>query len=137
MQPLSTEELALGVAGFHATHNRLCGFDYRERGLAGVQLVNLRIAAIGAVRRVGTATAAAAESAAAVPSARRPILFTEEEDFVDTPVYDRRLLAPGTVVLGPAVIEEFDATTLVWPGQNARVDAGANILIETKELMGP
>jgi N-methylhydantoinase A len=138
MQPLSTEELALGVAGFHATHNRLCGFDYRERGLAGVQLVNLRIAAIGAVRRVGTATAAAAESeAAAAPSARRPILFTEEEDFVDTSVYDRRLLAPGTVILGPAVIEEFDATTLIWPGQNARVDAVGNILIDTKELMGP
>jgi N-methylhydantoinase A len=133
-QPLSGEELALSVAAFHSTHNRLCGFDYRERGLAGVQLVNLRITAIGAARSVGTATDTEAEpTAEAVAAARRQVLFTEEDDFVDTPVYDRRLLAPGTAIPGPAVIEEFDATTLVWPGQSARVDAGANILIETKE----
>jgi N-methylhydantoinase A len=133
-QPLSSEDLALAVAAFHETHNRLCGFDYRERGLAGVQLVNLRITAIGAASRVGSATAVEAEpTAEAVPAARRQVLFSEEDDFVDTPVYDRRLLAPATAILGPAVIEEFDATTLVWPGQSARVDAAANILIETKE----
>ena len=133
-QPLANEELPLAVAAFHTTHNRLCGFDYRERGLAGVQLVNLRITAIGAARRVGATTPAVEPSGEAVSAARRPILFTENEDFVETPVYDRQLLAPGAVILGPAVIEEFDATTLVWPEQTARIDAGANILIETKEL---
>lgn len=131
-QPLSTEEFALAVAAFHARHKQLCGFDYRERGPAGVQLVNLRITAIGAARRVGTATAAAVEPAVEAAPAARLVLFTEADGFVETPVYDRQALTPGTVIPGPAVIEEFDATTLVWPGQSARVDAGANILIEKR-----
>ena len=38
--------------------------------------------------------------------------------------------AAGPRLLGPAVIEQIDATTLVFPGDHARVDAAANLLIE-------
>jgi N-methylhydantoinase A len=45
------------------------------------------------------------------------------------PLYDRTLLAPGSAVCGPAIIEQMDATTFVLPGQQARVDPHGNLII--------
>ena len=48
--------------------------------------------------------------------------FAEAGGALDTPVYDRTRLAAGNCLQGPAVIEQFDSTTLLHPGQAARVD---------------
>jgi N-methylhydantoinase A len=129
---LELGELAAAAGHFHETHNRLCGFDYREQGLAGVQLVNLRVAAIGRTRRAKARRALAngAGTGAASTGTRR-VLFDEADGFVEASIYDRARLGAGGLVEGPAVIEEFDSTTLVWPGHAARVDEAANIIIET------
>jgi N-methylhydantoinase A len=50
-------------------------------------------------------------------------------DWVDTPTYDRTRLAPGDVVAGPAVIEEFGSTVPVHPGFSATVDTHGNLLL--------
>jgi len=52
------------------------------------------------------------------------------EAAVDTPIYDRAALLPGHVIKGPAVVEQLDATTLVFPGDTASVDAALNLFIE-------
>lgn len=49
--------------------------------------------------------------------------------FVATPVYDRYALAAGTVIAGPAIIEEREATTTVAPSDTLRVDAAGNLCI--------
>jgi N-methylhydantoinase A len=49
---------------------------------------------------------------------------------VPTPVYDRHRLVPGHRLKGPAVIEQLDATTLVYPGDELVVDEGLNMVIE-------
>ena len=54
------------------------------------------------------------------------------DDWVDTPTYDRLSLAPGDVVAGPAIIEEFGSTVPVHPGFAVTVDAYGNLLL-TKE----
>ena len=41
----------------------------------------------------------------------------------------RHELSAGDEVTGPAVIEQLDATTLVYPGDAARVDNFGNLLI--------
>ena len=46
------------------------------------------------------------------------------------PVFDRERLAPGHAIAGPAVVEQMDATTLLLPGQTARVDPYLNLIIE-------
>jgi N-methylhydantoinase A len=48
---------------------------------------------------------------------------------VDGPVYDRTALQPGNRITGPAVITEFDSTTVVLEGYEAEVDRYFNILI--------
>ncbi len=60
----------------------------------------------------------------AVSSSRSP------GDFVECPVYDRRRLGAGHVIAGPAVVEQFDSTTLIHPGQRAEVDDLGFLLIE-------
>ena len=48
---------------------------------------------------------------------------------VPTKIYDRAKLQPGAAFTGPAIVTEFDSTTVVLPGYGATVDANFNILI--------
>ena len=49
---------------------------------------------------------------------------------VTTPVYDRSALLAGHRLGGPAVIEQMDSTTLLFPGDRCSVDAAGNLIIE-------
>jgi N-methylhydantoinase A/oxoprolinase/acetone carboxylase beta subunit len=50
--------------------------------------------------------------------------------FRQTPIYDRELLAPGMRFSGPAIVEEREATAVIWPGDEAWVDRYGAIIIE-------
>ena len=52
---------------------------------------------------------------------------------VPTPVFWRADLADGQLIPGPAVIEQEDATTVVYPGQVARRLARGGLLVERVE----
>ncbi|MEC7675197.1 MAG: hypothetical protein VYB89_06665 [Pseudomonadota bacterium] len=47
-----------------------------------------------------------------------------------TPLYQRGDLATGADFVGPAIIDQTDATTVVHPGDRVTVDAAGNLLIE-------
>ena len=55
-------------------------------------------------------------------------VFMEGKKQIAT-IYRRSLLKQGNVVQGPAIVIEFDATTLILSGHNGRVDKFGNILI--------
>jgi len=57
----------------------------------------------------------------------RPVYF--EGGFRDTPVYDRAGLPAGTRIEGPAVVEEFGSTTVIFPGQFATIDDHGIIVV--------
>ncbi len=69
-----------------------------------------------------------AESQAIAVDSQRDVFFDGE--YVSTPIYDRTKLAPGGVIEGPAIVEQLDSTTVVWPRQTARVDGFRNLVIE-------
>ena len=52
-----------------------------------------------------------------------------DSERLPTKIYDRAKLEPGALFNGPAIVTEFDSTTVVLPGYRAEVDAGFNILI--------
>ena len=52
-----------------------------------------------------------------------------EDEYEPTPIYWRDALPAGTVVSGPAVIEEYGATVPVHPGFNATVDDLGNLVV--------
>lgn len=60
---------------------------------------------------------------------RRPVYFRQAAGFVNTPVYDRKLLRAGNVIGGPALIEEHASTTVLFPGDSLEVDGLGNLVI--------
>jgi 5-oxoprolinase (ATP-hydrolysing)/N-methylhydantoinase A len=59
----------------------------------------------------------------------RPAYFTEVGGFVATTVYDRYHLRPGERIVGPAIVEERESTTILAPGDALTVDALGNLRI--------
>ncbi|WP_029430591.1 hydantoinase/oxoprolinase family protein [Blastococcus sp. URHD0036] len=112
---------------FHAAHRQLYGYDFATDPRQAVEWVNLRVSGIGPIRRPDLVELPPAAGGAdrAVTGSRR-VFF---DDWVDTPTYDRIRLAPGDVVAGPAIIEEFGSTVPVHPGFAATVDAHGNLLL--------
>jgi N-methylhydantoinase A len=122
----AVEEVA---RAFHAAHRQLYGYDFAADPRQAVEWVNLRVSGIGPIRRPDLPELAPAEGGVErAVTGSRPVLF--EERWADTPTYDRTLLAPGDVVAGPAVIEEFGSTVPVHPGFTATVDRFGNLLLE-------
>jgi N-methylhydantoinase A len=72
-------------------------------------------------------SASAGPDASAAIRGERPVFFEQAGGFVPCRVYDRAGLRAGHRLLGPAVVEQMDATTLVLPGQAASVDRYRNI----------
>jgi N-methylhydantoinase A len=52
-----------------------------------------------------------------------------DDKSVVCPVYQREHLDVGLVLHGPAILDQFDCTTLVCPGQTARVDEWKNLIL--------
>jgi N-methylhydantoinase A/oxoprolinase/acetone carboxylase beta subunit len=50
---------------------------------------------------------------------------------VSTRFYDRAALTAGTQLEGPAIVNQYDSTTVIPPGLSARVDRFGNIVIGT------
>jgi N-methylhydantoinase A len=91
-------------------------------------LVNLRSSVIGRRAPVDLdLLAPAAGPASPSPVASRRVHFGGA--WHDTPVYDRATLAQGTVLAGPAVIEQRDTTIVLDPGACAVTDRLGNLVI--------
>ena len=60
----------------------------------------------------------------------RPACLSAAAGHRDIPVYQREALPVGFQFPGPAIVEQADTTTLIYPGHWARVDSFANILVE-------
>jgi N-methylhydantoinase A len=48
---------------------------------------------------------------------------------VECPVYQRERLDVGLTLAGPAILDQFDCTTVIHPGQMARVDEWKNLIV--------
>jgi N-methylhydantoinase A len=48
---------------------------------------------------------------------------------VTTPIYRRAELRPGQTIAGPAVVDQFDSTTVLYPGDRLSVDLSGNLLV--------
>ena len=104
----------------------------RLLGDIDARIVNLRTAAIGRRPRFDLA-ALAPQDGASVETARResrPVWF--DGAWHDTAVYDRLALPVGATICGPAILEQGDATTVVDPDLDARVDGFGNLILERR-----
>jgi N-methylhydantoinase A len=118
------------VESFHAMHERLYGFSVPSEP---VELVNVRLRAIGRLYRGGRERKAATPQSAPRIDAtgKRKVAFgPANSDRLEVPVFARAALLPHARFSGPAIVEQSDSTLLVPPGRSVSVDAYANLLIE-------
>ena len=109
-----------GVAdAFHDRHKPTYGHDNRSEP---VQLVSLRVTAIGAIPTltISTSPAAPGDAANAI-KAQRQVWF-RGIGATQATIYDRRHMPAGLLAPGPAVIESLESTILVPPAWTARMD---------------
>lgn len=112
------------LADYHALHERL----YGVRFTVPVELVALRVVARGATPPVNEKAPGGegGEISAAVMETR-PAYF--DGAWHDTPHYDRNKLGVGSRVEGPAIIRQYDTTTVLLPAHYAEIDEHGNVLI--------
>ncbi|MBI3109153.1 MAG: hydantoinase/oxoprolinase family protein [Candidatus Rokubacteria bacterium] len=133
-------ELAVPVGGgavaldavedaFHRQHLGAYGHANRE---AMIELVNARLTAYGVVPKPA-AERYRSETASldAALRERRPVWFggTPQE----CPVWERERLPERAPLRGPAIVEEFGATTVVLPGWRGAVDEHGNLRLERED----
>ena len=111
---------------FFAAHEQAYGYFNPHDP---VELVNLRLTARGRPDQPAPQAEQATDTPLPAPELERPVYF-DADAAVATPVYQRAALSPGHALAGPAVVEQLDATTLIYPGDTALVDAARNLIIE-------
>jgi N-methylhydantoinase A len=128
-EALDDKALAAVRERFDAVHERIHGHAAKEKGVEVVSYrLRVRVSVPKFAPRMLPAGAAAPPPAAAIKGTRR-VLFGAE-DATETVIYDRDRLDVGTAFAGPAIVEQFDATTVVPPGWNAGVDRYGNLILE-------
>ncbi|MEM8815137.1 MAG: hydantoinase/oxoprolinase family protein [Pseudomonadota bacterium] len=111
------------VEGFHAAHERRYG---HSSPAAPIEFVNLRVAAIGVLRKF-SADESAASQATDEPLGERNAIFSGET--FATPVYARDALSTEFEIDGPVIVEEQSATSVVPPGWRLSLDRQGSLLL--------
>jgi N-methylhydantoinase A len=110
-------------------------FDRQHRTMFGhmapgepVEIVSYRVRGVGLVPPV--ALPKFKHAGTTLADARREVRrarFDGEE--LDSPVYQRERLDVGLELAGPAIVDQLDCTTVICPGQVARVDEWKNLIV--------
>ena len=122
---INRESLDRLAAAFHDKHRQTYGHANPEEP---VQLVNLRVTAIG---RLQGLTLAQPPAAAPARCRMREVWFPEI-GFAPCPVHWRDGLAAGETIAGSAIIEAMDSTIVAPPGWIASVDGKGYIRLRRR-----
>lgn len=113
---------------FHRVHDQTFGFHYE--GEQDVELVNLRVQAIGVQHRP-TLTPDQSKRSEASPFGSRKA-FWRATGWVDCPLYNRSELAVDQLIAGPAIIEEYGSTVVVPKSWSVSADAYGNLILNKR-----
>jgi 5-oxoprolinase (ATP-hydrolysing) len=112
------------LKSFEASHHQRYGFIMHEKAL---------IIEAAAVEAVGVMTETDEKEMENTNTAEAEVLATVSSFMAgnehNTPVYDRDTFAPGTRIVGPAVIREQTATTIVEPGWEAELTPKGHLVL--------
>ena len=142
-EPLSAENLPAVVEAFTAEYQRRYTHLYEG---AEIEVLNWRVVCTGPAPAVSARLAGSAGDDAGAdgdePGSRtlkgwRRAWVPEREAFAEVPVHDRYAMCAGTVIEGPAIVEEREATTIVPDACTLTVDEGLNLRLSLAETSPP
>jgi N-methylhydantoinase A len=133
---LQTSEV---LHAFHAAHRQR--FSYASEG-EPVEIVNVRLKAIGRTTKPGfTRQPLGGIDPRKAHCGYKPVYFADPgAPHAARPLlaalYERERLAPGNIVVGPAILFQLDTTTAIPPGWAAAVDGWGNLLVDRHQMAG-
>ncbi len=110
---------------FHALHRQLYTFAQED---APVEIVTLGVTAVGTLERPRLPRLPRKTSVKEAIVGLQPVFF--QDGLRDCPVYDRRQFGASAELVGPGIVIQLDATTLVGPGQRLQVDEVGSMIID-------
>jgi 5-oxoprolinase (ATP-hydrolysing)/N-methylhydantoinase A len=117
-------------ADFHDIHEREYSRRFED---SDIEIPNIRVRGIGLMPALETPDVEAGEEspeAALRLEADAWFLVDGELRQMSTRYYDREALRAGNRLAGPAIVNQYDSTTVIPPGVSAHVDRHGNIVIE-------
>jgi N-methylhydantoinase A len=120
-------------ARFHQAHNREFGYSYP--GEQDVELVNLRVQAVGHIYRptidmrdVRPASRLTLDG----DGGRSRRVYWRGKGWADCAIIDRATLEPGRQLAGPVIVQEYGSTVVVPDGWAAACDDSYNMLLDRR-----
>ena len=119
---------------FHEAHEKKYGYMLRgER----IEVVNLRVDIIGVIEKPQLSKIKNTSKKEPSPNGSRTIYHQNIDGYEETKVYHRTKLLANHVIHGPAVIEEYDSTTIIPPKWVAKIGSYGEIIIQREgDLLG-
>ena len=125
---VTPETLDALANGFHEKHRQTYGHENRSEI---VQMVNLRLTAIGRLEGLDLRQTSATGSGSSMTGSRK--VWFKGTSRVDCAIHDRDKMNAGAEAPGPAVIQAVDTTIVVPPGWTARADDNGYIIMEVSD----
>ncbi|HEY2137847.1 MAG TPA: hydantoinase/oxoprolinase family protein [Xanthobacteraceae bacterium] len=126
---LSQSSLIAARERFDERHAQLHGHAAKERP---VEVVSYRLRLrVGVPKYQPRDEPMPAAPRPAEPKGRRSI-HVDGATACEAALYERDRLDIGTMIEGPAIVEQFDATTVIPPGWSAQVDCRRNLILEKR-----
>jgi N-methylhydantoinase A len=111
---------------FYRVHDQFYGFHSKADP---IEIVAVRMTARAAIARLSVSHATRRYAAKPTPIGHRPVWFSHSRPLT-TAVYDRSQFRSGQVIRGPAIIEQFDSTTVLYPKDRLTVESNGNLLVK-------
>lgn len=117
---------AVGIEkAFNELHERRYGYHTPEHAL---EIVNVRVSAIGKRKQIELPKPEGPGKGSPL-TGKRLVYFNDSKVPVDCPTFKREFLTPGFKMTGPAVVQEYASTTVLFPGDTLIVADTGELLI--------
>ncbi len=127
---LDGNAFAAARARFDDVHQRIHGHAAREKSVEVVSYrLRVRVTVPKYAPQAKAPRAPSPPSPQAIKGTRR--VYFDAEEATETTIYDRDRLEIGAAFAGPAIVEQFDATSVVPPRWRASVDRYGSLIVES------
>ena len=132
MIPVTPRDIEIGshmlVKKFEEKHKSVYGYAMIDED---IEIINIRVNSTGFLNKptLQKITQGETQSPEEAIKEYRDVFFEYFGNYEKTPILDRARLKAGHVVIGPAVIEQYDSTTLVPPRWEATVDKYGALIV--------
>lgn len=123
------ETLSTIENNFHNLHEKTYTFKLTE---TPTEIVNFHLTGIGQVQKHKQPEIKKLNHDDALLEERS--VYFEEDGWLITSIYEREKMGRGMEVYGPAIIEEKQTSTILYPNQRLEVDKYGNLVIEMGNL---